>query len=64
MASKTMINLTRMSKVFQPMTTGLPDTGEKTEICQSHKVCLFFSNFNYQLKRERNLVMIYLDTFL
>lgn len=40
MAGKTMINLSRMSKIFQPMTTGLSDIGDKTEISQSHKLAL------------------------
>jgi len=44
MASKTkIINLTRMSRVFQPVaTSGSFDSGEKTEITsKSHKVCVF-----------------------
>ncbi|XP_050452625.1 probable proline--tRNA ligase, mitochondrial isoform X1 [Cataglyphis hispanica] len=40
MAGKTMINLSRMSKIFQPMTTGLPDICDKTEISQSHKLMI------------------------
>lgn len=39
MTSKTLINLTRMSKIFQPI-SGLSDTGEKTELSQSHKLAL------------------------
>lgn len=46
MAGKTMINLSRMSKIFQPMTTGLPDICDKTEISQSHKVCSPFLILN------------------
>lgn len=46
MAGKTMINLSRMSKIFQPMTTGLSDIGDKTEISQSHKVCPLFPILN------------------
>ncbi|XP_029158945.1 probable proline--tRNA ligase, mitochondrial isoform X1 [Nylanderia fulva] len=39
MASKTLINLTRMSKIFQPMGVS-SDTGEKTEISRSHKLMI------------------------
>lgn len=47
MTSKTLINLTRMSKIFQPI-SGLSDTGEKTELSQSHKVLFSFSLILYK----------------
>lgn len=46
MASKTMIKLSRMSKIFQPMATELSDIGDKTEISRSHKVCPLFPTLN------------------